>query len=177
MKMIGTVLLFLWLTALSFTFFSATSYACSCLPPGSPKEELAKVDAVFSGEVLSVKDKYNSTKQVKVKVIESWKGIASKNITIYTSIDSASCGVHFESGKEYLIYAHLEDGKYTTYLCSRTSELVNAQLDLQELGKGTFPADTADSQNNPSTHNMVIGSVSIVLILGGCFLYRWKSHK
>jgi hypothetical protein len=176
MKGIKIILLFFLLSVFSLPFASS-SFACSCLPPGSPFAELEKSDAVFSGKVLGVKTD-NSTLQAKIRVNEAWKGMDSKEVTVHTSIDSAGCGVNFETGKEYIVYAYQEDGKYTTYLCSRTAELVHAQEDLKELGEGTIPTRSGDAAaNSPSTQNLVVGSLGVVLVLGGCFFYRWKSAK
>ncbi|WP_078379186.1 hypothetical protein [Sutcliffiella halmapala] len=177
MKSIKVLILFFLLTLFSLPFAS-TSFACSCLPPGSPSQELDKSDAVFTGEVTGIKGKYNSTVEAKINVKESWKGIDATEVTVYTANDSASCGIDFEVGKEYIIYAYLEDGNYTTYLCTRTAELSYAQEDIKELGEGSTPTKKGDtSANSPSTQNLVVGSVGLVLVLGGCFFYRWKSMK
>lgn len=176
MKIMKICLLFFLVSLFSLPF-APTSFACSCLPHGTPSQELEKSDAVFSGEVLNVKTD-NSTLQAKIRVKEAWKGMDSKEVTVHTSIDSASCGVNFETGKEYIIYAYQEEGKYTTYLCSRTAELAHAGEDLKELGEGTIPTKSGDAAaNSPSTQNLVVGSLGLFLALGGCFFYRWKSAK
>ncbi|WP_339147583.1 MULTISPECIES: hypothetical protein [unclassified Sutcliffiella] len=177
MKLFKLALLAFFFTILSFTSLSSTGFACSCLPPGTPQEELAKMDAVFTGKVLDVKEKFNSTTQVKLSVTETWKGVSTKEVVIYTAMDSAACGVYFEKDKEYLVYAHLEDGEYTTYLCSRTAELLHAQSDLKELGEGTVPPDDSKSIATFSTQNAVIGTLGLALVLGACFFYRWKGTK
>lgn len=177
MKFFKVAVLSFLLTILSLPFFSSTGYACSCLPPGTPQEELAKMDAVFTGKVLDVNEKYNSTTQVKLSVSSTWKGVNTKEVVIYTAMDSAACGVNFEQDKEYLVYAHLEDGEYTTYLCSRTAELAHAHSDLKELGKGTVPTDDTKPFASFSTQNAVIGTLGVALVLGACFFYRWKSTK
>lgn len=133
------------------------------------------MDAVFTGKVLEVDEKYNSTTKVKLSVSETWKGVNTKEVVIYTAMDSAACGVYFEKDKDYLVYAHLEDGEYTTYLCSRTTELTHAQSDLKELGEGTVPTEETKPTDNFSTQNAVIGTLGVALVLGACFFYRWKS--
>ncbi|MGD6832528.1 hypothetical protein ACQCT5_10215 [Sutcliffiella halmapala] len=176
MKLLKIGFLFLLISLFSLPFSSST-YACSCLPPGTPLAELEKSDAVFSGKVIEVKTD-DSTLIAKISVKESWKGMDSKETTVHTAIDSAGCGVNFETGKEYIVYAYQEDGKYTTYLCSRTAELAYAHEDLNELGEGTIPTKSGDAAaNSPSTQNLVVGSLGVVLFLGGCFFYRWKSAK
>lgn len=176
MKIMKIGFLFFLISLFSLPF-SSSSYACSCLPPGTPTEEMEKSGAVFSGKVIDVKTD-DSTLSAKISVKESWKGMDSKEVTVDTALDSAGCGVNFEKGKEYIVYATLEEGKYITSLCSRTAELAYAQDDLNELGKGTVPSKPGDAaSDSPSTHNLVVGSLGVVLVLGGCFFYRWKSAK
>jgi len=176
MKVMKIGFLFLLISLFSLPF-SSSSYACSCMPPGTPLAEMEKSDAVFSGEVIDVKTD-DSTLTAKISVKESWKGMDSKEVTVNTAIDSAGCGVNFETGKEYIVYASLEEGKYITSLCSRTAELAYAQDDLKELGEGTVPSKPGDAaSNSPSTQNLVVGSLGVVLVLGGCIFYRWKSAK
>ncbi len=177
MKRFKIAVLSILLSILSLSIFSSTGYVCSCLPPGTPQEEMAKMDAVFSGKVLDVKEKFNSTTEVKISVSETWKGVTSKEVVVYTAMDSAACGVFFEKDKEYLVYAHLEDGEYTTYLCSRTAELAQAQADLKELGEGTEPTEAFKDSTSFSTQNALIGALGLVVVLGACFFYRWKSTK
>ncbi|NMH75420.1 hypothetical protein HF078_20275 [Bacillus sp. RO2] len=177
MKFFKVAVLSILLSILSLPFYSPTSYACSCLAPGTPQEELEKMDAVFTGKVLEVDEKYNSTTEVKLSVTETWKGVDTKEVIIYTAMDSAACGVNFEKNKDYLVYAHLEDGEYTTYLCSRTAELPQAQSDLKELGEGTVPTVDKEPFANFSTQNAIIGTLGLALVLGACFFYRWKSTK
>ncbi|MGD6778888.1 hypothetical protein ACQCT3_00475 [Sutcliffiella horikoshii] len=176
MKLFKVVVLSFLLSILSLPFFSSTGYACSCLPPGTPQEELSKMDAVLTGKVLEVEEN-NSTTKVKLSVSETWKGVKTKEVVVYTAMDSAACGVNFEKDKDYLVYAHLEDGEYTTYLCSRTAELTQAQSDLKELGEGTVPTDDAKPFANFSTQNAVVGTLGVALVLGACFIYRWKNTK
>ncbi len=177
MKLFKVAFLSILLYILSLPFYSSTGLACSCLPPGTPQEELGKMDAVFTGKVLEGKGKFNSTTEVKFSVSETWKGVNTKEVVIYTAMDSAACGVYFEKDKEYLVYAHLEEGKYTTYLCSRTAGLTNAQGDLKELGKGTVPAETAQDSTSFAKENALIGTLGLVVVLGTCFFYRWKVTK
>ncbi|WP_223701459.1 hypothetical protein [Sutcliffiella deserti] len=179
MKYLKIIILGFMVVAISFSFVQSSS-ACSCLKPGSPLEELQKYDAVFAGEIINVDEKWSSNrKKVKIKVKDTWKGINITEVNVYTYKDSAGCGVNFELGKEYIVYANLEDGIYTSSLCSRTAELANAQEDLQQLGKGNSPVQSPDADNkntdrDPTTDNIVFGTLGVVLVLGSSFLYRWK---
>ena len=111
--------------------------ACSCLPPGPPKSELDRSEAVFAGKVMRIRRK-NSEVRVKFKVMTSWKGEVNKKQVITTQINSAACGYSFERGQQYLVYASkLGSNLLSTNICSRTKLLANAQEDVSELGEGS----------------------------------------
>jgi len=107
--------------------------ACNCQRPGSPREELQRVDAVFSGEVSSI-----SREKIKFKVEKFWKGPRSKRISIKHGDEHSECTYVFVVGKKYLVYAY---GKeiFSTHICTRTKELDKASVDLKELGEGKEP--------------------------------------
>jgi hypothetical protein len=107
--------------------------ACDCAWPGSPREELQRKDAVFSGEVIS-RDFISA--KVEFKVEKFWKGPRAKEISLkYIGSD---CTYPFVVGKKYLVYAF---GKeiLETDICTRTKELDKASDDLKELGEGKEP--------------------------------------
>ena len=156
------ILLATFMLAISFLSLVPTSFACSCLPPSAPKDELKTSDAVFAGKVIDIQQKANFF-EVTIDVQQAWKGIKNKETTIYTSKDSASCGVNFTKDVEYIIYAHNQSGELHTSLCSRTAELTNAQQDLDELGKGTIPTEPSKTENEHFTTNL---SISILVIIG-----------
>jgi hypothetical protein len=105
--------------------------ACDCPWPGSPREELQRVDAVFSGEVSSV-----NREKIEIKVERFWKGPRSKRISI--RYEQSDCTYLFTVGKKYLVYAY---GKeiFETNKCTGAKELGNATDDLKELGEGEEP--------------------------------------
>jgi hypothetical protein len=127
------------------------THACSCAVSGSPAEALDRADAVFAGEVVSVRVgrssllTYSSADPVSVKfnVSRVWKGPRSDTITIKTVRSEVSCGYEFEEGRKYVVYAR--NGE--TGLCSRTAGLENAVADLAALGEGWQP--DADSVRLP----------------------------
>lgn len=118
------------LFALIIFLFTAAekSFACSCVVSPDPlKKQIQSAfsdsDAVFSGEVIEIKDsltdQYNVI--VKLKVAKAWKGKSNKEITITTAKDSAMCGYGFEIGKTYLVYANGQKDALSVSNCSRTS--------------------------------------------------------
>ena len=108
------------------------TFACSCVPPGSPSEAMARSAAVFVGRAETVS---SSSDRVTVgfKVSTHWKGPSYEAMQLTTSRYGASCGFEFIEGQDYIVYSG--DGS-TVGLCSRTARLQNAQADLDELGEG-----------------------------------------
>jgi hypothetical protein len=105
--------------------------ACDCAWPGSPREELRRKDAVFSGEVTSI-----NRERIEFKVEKFWKGPRAKKVSIRYEL--SDCTYLFVAGKKYLVYAF---GKeiLETDKCTRTKELDKASDDLKELGEGKEP--------------------------------------
>ncbi|MFJ7737699.1 hypothetical protein ACIQ2D_15400 [Lysinibacillus sp. NPDC097287] len=126
-----------------FNFSPITSYACSCAKSYTVEEELEQSAAVFAGEVVEIVDKkksmfnLSSTDPIAVKfeVEESWKGLNQTQVTVYTERYSASCGYEFNLNTAYLVYAHEANGAFNVNLCSRTTPLLTAEMDISELGK------------------------------------------
>ncbi len=122
------------------------SYACSCLEPGSPSEELEEADAVFMGRVVSVRGVervdgdliYLGSVITEFDVKTVWKGPV--NQTMYIN-SGGPCGIGFIEGVEYIVYAYYSDhwDGWGTGLCTRTTLLSGAMDDLAGLGAGTTP--------------------------------------
>ncbi len=140
-------IILLFSVCLIFLVFNTGGYACSCLPPSSPAQELDKSTAVFSGKVIEIKkheqkkaageyDPFTAVEAV-FEVEKSWKGIDKKQVSVFTSSNSASCGYNFQKGQSYLVYANAdEQERLVTGICSRTKNLNDAREDLNELGAG-----------------------------------------
>jgi hypothetical protein len=137
-----------------FVSDSVCVYACSCMAPGPPRASLQSAVSVFAGKVTSVKAAepagrtISSADPVRVtfEVSRVWKGAKTPTIVAETARDSASCGVSFSTGEEYLVYADGKSAALQVSLCSRTTLLRNAAQDLRELGEGEKPAPPAPSK-------------------------------
>ena len=132
---------------------AAPSYACSCVLPGSPSGELAKSTAVFTGQVVSVRESdkglldwsSSDPTMVEFDVRTVWKGSNYQTIYLTTARSSASCGFTFIEGVEYVVYSR--DGS-TVSLCSRTrtrSEAAHDLAEMADLGTGRLPAQGASA--------------------------------
>ncbi len=122
------------------------SYACSCIWPDSPSEELANSAAVFMGRVVSVREFErgdNSANSLDPTTVEFdvqtvWKGSNYSTMFLTTFRDESACGFQFREGETYVVYSH--DGS-TVNICNRTRRLSDAAPDLAELGERRMPAE------------------------------------
>jgi hypothetical protein len=121
--------------------------ACSCMQPPAPQEAMAGSVAVFVGTVTGIQQPGGAIQSsadpalVTFEVSQVWKGPEFTNLLVQTSQSSASCGYEFEFGRDYLVYASGSETDLSTGLCSRTTLLTNAELDVTELGEATTPVE------------------------------------
>lgn len=137
--------------------WTSPARACSCIPPGSPFEEAARATAVFHGEVSAVRDSqpantwwnrlrwrlgwgpdpnvFNSARPVHYvfRVIESFRGGATGRVEVTSAADGASCGVQFEKGRRYVVYASGADDGLRAGVCSLTGPAEDPRSGLQWL--------------------------------------------
>lgn len=144
-------------------------YACSCIIPGTPAEEMEKSDAVFSGEVIKIEDSYNYGYDVTLQVLETWKGTEGSLIKVHTGMGGGDCGFGFKEGEEYLVYASLTDGELQVYSCSLTGIL--DESDTESLGEGT---PVAESERPPE---WMYAAATLAVILSAVFFALMSQKK
>lgn len=129
------------------------AWACSCLPPGSPAQERDRAAAVFVGRVEQIDAPANpggEPVQVTFTTLGVWKGDVGASTVVQTAFDSAACGVAFEQGQEYLVYALQNDsGALETSLCSRTQSTATATDALEALGPEQAAPTSAPPTSTP----------------------------
>ncbi len=119
---------------------------CSCIAPPPPDIAAQEVDLVFAGTVIA-KSVSNEAEpfshfEVAFEVDEAFKGAnGAEQLVVNTGRDSAICGVFFEVGSSYLVYAREANGEFSTNLCDRTTSMANASDDLVAL-RVLFPENT-----------------------------------
>lgn len=96
-----------------FVLISEHVYACKCFDPG-------KYDVVFEGTVLKINIDQESLKtdhyfEVYFKVEKALKGTSQSSVTVYTGTPLL-CGVSYEIGKKYTVYA-IRDAFLKTMYC------------------------------------------------------------
>ena len=175
----GAITLALMLGALWLLGTTEQAYACKCVVPGSPSEELEKFDAVFAGKVLSIQHSFDPDTPsrspgdhttVGFAVNTVWKGVVDKNIDLTTPPTGGSCGFAFVEEEEYIVYAYEgteENANLNVSFCGRTAPLGEAQADLDALGDGYAPqAGTAGpSSQQPQNTGAGITRVIVVVIV------------
>jgi len=136
-KFIFSILVFGFLFVLSVS----NVFACSCLLiedkslEEQVRDEYTKATGVISGEVLEVtKEPDTFWVKVKFKVENTWKKKFSREVTIKTASDGATCGYAFEVGKKYLVYVYDRQNTLETNICTRTS-LLKSNKDITVLNK------------------------------------------
>ena len=125
------------------------AHACTCAPLGPLEEHLRTSDAVFSGEVMGIDENDLSPGpgprlgKVTFDVSDVWKGVSEEPVAVYGQGPGASCGIDFEEGESYLVYAYRSNGDggnlLQTDLCNGTKPLGAAERDLRVLA----PPDAA----------------------------------
>jgi len=143
------------------------AFACNCVPPRPPAAAIKSADVVFSGTVTDISVSGSFGKKVTFDVAKTWKGINSPTISVTTQANSAACGVGYEVGTLWLVYAY---GKrnLSTNLCSRTTRLQYAGEDLKVLGigKNALPAPPLSNQRQSTGAWIALG-----LLAGGIALW------
>jgi hypothetical protein len=108
-------------------------FACSCVE-STDQEHYERADVVFTGKATDRHDPSSGSPQGSADPIH-WtfdvdavqKGRTDDPVVVETSRDEASCGVAFDVGRRYQVYA-TNTGEYLhTDLCSGTRELNASQ--------------------------------------------------
>ena len=111
-----------------------SAFACSCMPPPSHVVPTHREDAVFVGIVIaSEAAERRGELDFKIGVIDAFKGVTVKEVTVRESEHTAACGYPFRVGESYLVFARHRHGLYYSGICSRTQPLAVATDDLEML--------------------------------------------
>jgi len=122
--------------------------------PGTPCESYGRAAAVFVGTVTGVRDserqqakdiaerrKQEDSGEIewhpmafKFSVEQAYLGVAGSEVEIFTGRGGGDCGVTFETGQRYLVYAYRYKDKLSTSICTRTKSFNKASEDIEFLG-------------------------------------------
>lgn len=116
------------------------SWACSCVartPCGGHRySEVDFVGEVISRRVMPSDDKLQLARVMyKVRVIESFRGPqeAGEIVRVRTGFGGGDCGYFFKTGAKYLIDASKNDDVFVTGICSLTTPIKDAEVELRTL--------------------------------------------
>lgn len=114
--------------------------ACSCGAEKPVCEEYGYAKAIFVGKVTDGKSVESFYDRLAIKgkdlsfvfdVQQNFLGVAvGKKITVHTGFGFGDCGIPFEKGETYLVYAYESEGNLKTGICSRTRH-------ISRVGKGS----------------------------------------
>jgi hypothetical protein len=111
---------------------------------------------------------------VTFEVEQSWKGVDSNLVVVYTGTDGE--GYRFESGETYVVYASRDDGTFYTSNCSETSMVKNAAAQLNDLSGRSFIPITRRVSND-KLKVVTITVVTVLLLLGiGYTVHRFMKR-
>ena len=169
---------------------SSAVYGCSCVGPLSVSAQFERSDAVFTGQVMEVKEQKSSrgymTKAVLFEIERYWKGGTQTQISIQTGNGGGDCGMNFEPSQDYLVYAQYSQmygdvERLVTIICDRTKERAAAQEDLMQLGDGYVPTERVNLKLMPNDGiSFPLWSIAAAILAGigllALLLWRIRRH-
>lgn len=147
---------FRWLfvagTALALSLsLTPRALACKCMMP-EPQAAKEQAAAVFEGRVTSVEKLGGAAEGmgklvVTLALVRTWKGLENEEtVKVRTNDSTAACGIDFEEGKSYLVYASQGAEGLEAFACGRTRPMAHASDDLAALGGGVTPVKIANAE-------------------------------
>ena len=126
-----------FLTIAGAGILQCVALACSCASPAALPIEFSQSTAVFSGEAIKILHISDLVVEVTFAKQQNFKGPSDENIAVRTMTQETACGVDFQMGQQYLVYAYSDPNVakdiYFTNACTRTKLLSLAQEDLKAL--------------------------------------------
>lgn len=125
--------------------------ACTCLAGMAEAEYRASADVVFTGTVLARRPPAPWTPPVSTAAPVTWtfavdgtvKGAATEQQDVDSPWDSNACGVVFEPGRRYRVYATRQGATLATNVCAGTRAEVASGLPGTGRGSAAAPAGLA----------------------------------
>lgn len=128
---------------------SGIASACKCMEKNNPREEFYSSDAVFTGRVISMEQRYGMV--VAMRAERVFKGPIGNEVVVHTGLGSRDCGFPFEIGESYLVYARQDpmNGELITNSCFRTAELswVNEEIRALEEIKSELESGRPEDES------------------------------
>ena len=113
------------------------SHACSCTNPPDFTMAYDLSEAIFLGEVLGIESAapaYPNEVWATLRVEGYWKNELPTVVRVRTGENEAICGLGFQVGQHWLMFADAWLDHYATHLCWRSHLYYEGDPDLALLG-------------------------------------------
>lgn len=108
-------------TFIALLGLASPAWACSCAP-STPEEGFKSAAIVFWGVVEKTEvtgDGFGSL-NATFRLKHSFKGAKSKTVVVRTNLGGTACGLDFDEGESYLVFAHTGKSGYGASSCGHT---------------------------------------------------------
>jgi len=131
---------------------------CECGPMATVEQAFNDARGVFVGRVVELySGESGDYDEIIMEIEQLWKGEHGYGRRIFLKAGYSSCDEVFYEDEAYLIYAQVgTDGMYFTTKCTRTTELVGAEWEIEQLDQLVRCKDPnqikpgfASSENDP----------------------------
>jgi hypothetical protein len=159
-------------------------YACLCGPNDHPAgENSANADAVFAGNVTRISEGIDDSsvvaggfhfESVTFEVTTVWKGVSQAEFVVKDY--STDCGVDFQEGGSYLVYADADDNlALSTSRCMGTKPLSTANDDITALGQGQIIKQASPPGGLATTASVFLFLLALAVV--GIVMLRRKTRS
>ncbi len=132
-----------------------SALACSCAPdPRGYEDDAANADAVFDGVATQQSPPFPDplgSVTFRFDVSNVVKGSVTDPQDVTTSSSGSLCGVSFEIGRAYRVFAYRSGGSLSTGLCSGNRALTGYRLAAADGGVFAFGASSFSGSAGGST--------------------------
>lgn len=133
------------------------AWACSCMQ-STPEEQMERADVVFIGRVIDRKMKAVETQPFGGRTWVQWtfevesdqKGSVFEQVTVESASNSAACGINFQLGERFQVFANQNKTALRASLCSGTRALGDGQ---QEQSQAPSPCAGGHGNRAPEATN------------------------
>ena len=145
---------------------SANALSCAIIP--SIEEAYNRYDAVIVGHVESRRD----SGQLKVKVLESFKGVESSRIKVVEDRTWGNLNGPTEENEDHLFFLMMRDGVWENPLCAPSKKVSEAAEELRYLQPFTIELTEKDDRSPSPIVLLAIGVPLFAAVVILLFLRR-----
>jgi hypothetical protein len=152
-------------------------WACSCIAV-APEEQAASSSAIFGGVVeeveLAGQGDFGQEVEATFAVDTIYKGQVPARVVVGTAADSAACGVEFEEGGRYTVFASGDEAEgFSTGLCTATTR---GDIDPARFGLSPTTVEPPPPPDGPTAAPFLL-SVAGVMVAGGFALWLVRRRR